>query len=162
MVERVSFDNEKLINELQIIFNDVYKQKNELKSEIINNPYTQIYIYKDVEEIKGIIHINVIYNRFEINNIFVLEKYRSFGIASKLMEEIIDLGRKSDIINITLEVKEDNIPAINLYKKYGFLERAKRKGYYNGIDGILMEKVMGSINEKKWYYEGYLYIGNRE
>ena len=41
---------------------------------------------------------------------------------------------------ITLEVNENNLPAISLYKKYGFKEVAKRKGYYSGIDAILMEK----------------------
>ena len=43
--------------------------------------------------------------------------------------------------NITLEVKIDNNAAINLYKKYNFVEKAIRKGYYNGIDGILMERI---------------------
>ena len=38
------------------------------------------------------------------------------------------------------EVKKDNLPAIHLYKSVGFVEKAIRKGYYQGIDGILMEK----------------------
>ena len=42
--------------------------------------------------------------------------------------------------NITLEVKNDNTPAIKLYKRYGFKEVATRKGYYQGTDGILMER----------------------
>ena len=42
--------------------------------------------------------------------------------------------------NITLEVKKDNLPAIHLYKSAGFEEKAIRKGYYQGIDGILMER----------------------
>ena len=42
--------------------------------------------------------------------------------------------------SITLEVREDNIPAIKLYEKNGFIKKAKRKGYYNGIDGFLMER----------------------
>ena len=42
--------------------------------------------------------------------------------------------------NITLEVRKDNIPAINLYKKFNFQEKAIRKGYYQGTDGILMER----------------------
>jgi ribosome modulation factor len=29
-----------------------------------------------------------------------------------------------------------------LYKKFGFLEVAKRRGYYNGVDGILMELIL--------------------
>ena len=63
--------------------------------------------------------------------------HRNCGKASKLLEKMISLVDKS----ITLEVKIDNLPAINLYKKYDFVEKAIRKGYYNGIDGILMERI---------------------
>ena len=44
--------------------------------------------------------------------------------------------------NITLEVKQTNASAIHLYEKNGFKKVAIRKGYYNGIDGILMERTM--------------------
>ena len=44
--------------------------------------------------------------------------------------------------NITLEVKEDNEPAIKLYKKHGFEQTATREGYYNGVDGLLMERTI--------------------
>ena len=46
--------------------------------------------------------------------------------------------------NITLEVKEDNEPAIKLYEKFGFEKKAIREGYYNGVDGILMERKKDS------------------
>ena len=42
--------------------------------------------------------------------------------------------------DITLEVKIDNVPAISIYKKFGFKKVAIRKNYYNGTDGILMER----------------------
>lgn len=40
--------------------------------------------------------------------------------------------------DITLEVRIDNLPALKLYEKYQFKQVAIRKGYYNGVDGILM------------------------
>ena len=39
-----------------------------------------------------------------------------------------------------LSCKKSNDSAIHLYEKYGFEKKAIRKGYYNGIDGILMER----------------------
>ena len=42
--------------------------------------------------------------------------------------------------DVTLEVRIDNIPAIKLYEKCGFKKIAIRQNYYNGIDGILMER----------------------
>lgn len=142
MIINVNFDDFELINDIQNKFNVVYKQKNELKKEFESNPYTKIYIYTENTSILGLIHINDIYDRYEINNIYVLEEYRNRGIASKLLEKIIEDGKRNNIINITLEVRENNINAIKLYKKYNFEEKAIRKGYYNGIDGLLMEKEM--------------------
>ena len=142
MIKSVNIDNEILIDEIQNNFSDIYKQKNELKNEFINNPYTKVLVFIENDKVIGFIHINEIYDRYEINNICVLEEYRNKGIASHLMENIIKLGKDTGIINITLEVRRNNVNAIKLYKKYGFVEKAIRKNYYNGIDGILMEKEM--------------------
>ena len=51
------------------------------------------------------------------------------------MEELL-----KEKLPITLEVSKENERALALYKKYGFKEVALRKGYYDGVDGILMEK----------------------
>ena len=40
--------------------------------------------------------------------------------------------------DITLEVRESNYPAINLYKKFGFTKLAIRKNYYKNEDALLM------------------------
>lgn len=142
MVQLVNNSDEKLIDQLQVIFNEVYDQKDGLKKEFLFNPYTQVYIDVEDGQIVGLIHINAIYDRYEINNLFVLEDFRSKGIASKLMEKVIEEGQNKKIQNITLEVRIDNCRAISLYKKYGFVAKSVRKSYYNGIDGVLMEKEM--------------------
>ena len=46
------------------------------------------------------------------------------------------------LINITLEVSIQNQNAMNLYEKFGFEKKAIREKYYQGIDGILMEKEL--------------------
>ena len=42
--------------------------------------------------------------------------------------------------SINLTVVADNESAIRCYEKNGFVKTAIRKGYYNGVDGILMER----------------------
>ena len=39
----------------------------------------------------------------------------------------------------TLEVRVDNLIAISLYEKFGFEKVSIRKGYYDGVDGLLMK-----------------------
>ena len=142
MIEVVNNNDDELISVLQSSFKEVYKNNNELKNEFINNPYTKIFIYREKDDILGLIHINDIYDRYEINNFYVIDKYRNRGIGSLLLEKVIELGKEQKIKNITLEVRKDNILAISLYENYGFIAKSIRKGYYNGTDGILMEKEM--------------------
>ncbi len=72
-------------------------------------------------------------------NIVVRKDKRNLKIGSKLLEEIIKISKELNAKTITLEVNEKNLPAINLYKKYGFNEVGLRKKYYhNTYDAILM------------------------
>ncbi|MBQ6538749.1 MAG: GNAT family N-acetyltransferase [Bacilli bacterium] len=109
--------------------------KEYLEKEFQNNPYAKCLIYEENNQVLGYLYYSDIYDRIEINQIEVEESNRSKGIGSKLLEYLLKEDK-----NITLEVKETNDIAINLYKKYGFKEVAKRDKYYQGIDGILMER----------------------
>lgn len=99
--------------------------------------FTKIYTYNIDNDIVAFIVFDIIYDRCEIIDIFTVNKYRNKGVASTLINEILE---DFNIENITLEVKMDNINAINLYEKLGFKKASIRKGYYNGVDGILMIK----------------------
>ena len=125
-------------NELEL---DEYKNDllniREAKEDLNTNPFGKYLVYIENKEIIGFIYYSDIYERAEINQIEVKISHRSCGKASKLLKKMIELVDK----NITLEVKKDNIAAINLYKKFNFEEKAIRQNYYNGIDGILMERI---------------------
>lgn len=92
--------------------------------------------------IVGAVSYSIIYDRVEINYIFVSPEYRNKKIASKLLKKIIEEANKNNCLNITLEVEITNTPAINLYKKFDFKIVAIRKKYYQNNDGILMEKEL--------------------
>lgn len=106
------------------------------------NPFLHYFILYEKECILGYLSFNVLYDRVEILYIQVLDKFRQKGYGSKLMEQLILFCKTHNIVNITLEVNEQNTKAINLYKRFSFIKKAIRKGYYNGIDGILMERKM--------------------
>ncbi|NYB73908.1 ribosomal protein S18-alanine N-acetyltransferase [Sedimentibacter hydroxybenzoicus DSM 7310] len=77
-----------------------------------------------------------------ITNVAVLPQYRKKGVATHLINKMIEICKCSEITQMTLEVRESNIPAINLYKKFGFLEHGKRPRYYQAPieDAIIMWK----------------------
>lgn len=98
-----------------------------------SNDFECVYGYYLDNQLIGVIDYSVIYDRIELNYIFVMEMYRKNGIASIMMEHICNMN-----LPISLEVCENNFGAIELYKKYGFKSVARRKNYYGEFDGILM------------------------
>lgn len=110
--------------------------KKEVEKELENNPFSKYLLLKEKDEIIGYLYYSDIYERAEINQFEIKKSHRNCGKGQKLLTFFLKHVEK----NVTLEVKEDNFPAINLYKKMGFTKRSIRKGYYNGIDGILMER----------------------
>ncbi|MBR2404266.1 MAG: ribosomal protein S18-alanine N-acetyltransferase [Clostridia bacterium] len=98
----------------------------------------------DGESVVGYCGIQSVAGEGSITNIAVAPAYRNRGIASKLLEQIIDYGRAHKLDFITLEVRESNTSAINLYTKYGFELVGSRKGYYadNHETALLMTKIL--------------------
>ena len=139
MIEKIDLSF-KEFDDLDILFYNF--DKNKVIYDIENNPFTNYYIYRIEGKIVAYINYQVMYERSELININVLEEFQNKGIASLLMEYMFRDLKNKNTLDITLEVRIDNIKAINLYKKYDFKEISIRKGYYQGIDGILMKKEL--------------------
>lgn len=110
--------------------------KNEILNEFESNPFAKFLLLKEDNEIIGYIYYSDIYDRLEINQFEINNQYRNKGKGKHLLQYLIDKEKK----NITLEVKKDNYSAIKVYESKDFKHIAVRKGYYNGIDGLLMER----------------------
>lgn len=110
----------------------------------LNNPLAKYIIAEDLEtnEVIGFVGIWIIAGEGDITNIAVNPKYRKHGVASNLLLNLLDICKSLNCNDITLEVRESNIPAQNLYKKFDFKEEGIRKGYYsdNGENAIIMWK----------------------
>lgn len=141
MITKLDIDDKEGILELEANFPLILK-KDSLKKELIDNPYTNYLLYKKDGKIVGFLNYYAIYERMEIANFNVLERYQNQKIGSKLLEAFLDEAQSKKIENITLEVKKDNYKAIHLYEKYGFKEVAIREKYYNNVDALLMEKEL--------------------
>jgi len=78
--------------------------------------------------------------------ITILKEYSGLKIGTLLMEDVIKWCKENQIEKIELEVFEENIPAIALYKKFGFIEEGRKnknikiKGEYKNT--LLMAKFL--------------------
>lgn len=126
----------KEINELDVI-NEFLKHFNTSINNL-EDPFKKYIGFEIDNKIVSFLNYSLIYNRIEIEYIYTDSEYRNRGIASKLLNYLVDLGINNNCLNITLEVKKSNFNAIKFYEKNGFKKISIRKNYYNGEDGIMM------------------------
>ncbi len=108
-----------------------------IEKEILSET-DSIYNYKDGDKILGYLEIRLVDGVIDIMNLFVNEEERCKGIATSLMNEMIN---KEKYNRIMLEVNENNNNALRLYNKLGFKEISLRSRYYGEDTAIIMEKV---------------------
>ena len=109
-----------------------------------NNPYVKCIAYFK-HNCLGFVVFSLIYDRIEIEYIYVEKEYRHQNIGTKLLQYVEKIGLDNKCDNISLEVSIENINAIKLYEKCGFYKVATREIYYSGVDGLLMLKKL--VNE---------------
>jgi len=90
--------------------------------------------------IVGFVGLWYMVDEAHIVSIGVRSEYRGFGLGELLLISAIEQAIEMDSRVVTLEVRVSNYVAQNLYKKYRFTERGRRKGYYsdNREDAFIM------------------------
>lgn len=75
-----------------------------------------------------------------ITTLAVAPDFRRKGLGRALMVELLQRARERGMTCTTLEVRAGNTAAIELYKSLGYIDTARRRGYYpdNKEDAIVM------------------------
>ena len=98
--------------------------------DILTNPY-RIYLVAEVGSvIVGGCMLTMIAGEGDVSNVAVDEAYRGKHIATRLMQELLRIGEEKGISDFTLEVREQNQPAIRLYEHAGFRSEGIRPNFY--------------------------------
>lgn len=106
-----------------------------------NNYYQKLYLVAEKQgEIIGYCGLWAIAGEGQINNVVVKKEYRGKHIGYEMLQTLIKLGLKNNLIRFTLEVRLSNTPAIKLYHNLGFEDAGIRKNFYDfpKEDAIIM------------------------
>lgn len=108
----------------------------------LHSDYDVYYVFQQEERILGYCNLRILAGEGEVQRIAVLPGYRRLGVARKMMEAMVTCARVSLVSAISLEVRQGNLPARNLYESFGFRAEAVRKGYYRNPseDALIMWK----------------------
>jgi len=90
----------------------------------------------------GFIVWRTVLDESEIITIGVHPDNRKSGIAVAMLTIMENELKKSSVKKVFLEVAENNHPARTMYKNNGYIQTGVRPKYYDGIDAILMEKIL--------------------
>lgn len=66
----------------------------------------------------------------ELWNLGIAPEHRRRGIARALLQEACHRLTGAGVHRFFLEVRESNMPAVELYRSFGFLPQTRRKDYY--------------------------------
>lgn len=111
----------------------------------IHSPYDVYYVFEQEEKILAYCNLRILAGEGEVQRIAVLPEFRRLGLGRKLMDAMVEYARENRADAISLEVRESNLAARNLYESYGFSAEAVRKGYYHNPteDAVIMWKRGG-------------------
>ncbi len=112
------------------------------ENELLGNKFAYYHVAQYNGASAGYSGLWKVLDEGHITNIAIHPDYRRRGIGSSLVKHMFDFCLVEKIRSLTLEVRESNIPARNMYKKLGFIEAGIRKAYYqdNNEDAIIMWK----------------------
>lgn len=96
----------------------------------------------------GFVSADFVLDECSIYDVGVLPQYRKKGIAIALISHLICECKARNFSFITLEVRSENTPAINLYEKCGFALVYKRKNYYKNPDDDALIYTLNLRGEK--------------
>jgi len=94
------------------------------------NAMSIVAVHKETKEFIGFYKIGVYGKEGHVTRISVHPDHRRKGLGAKLLERSAHYLKKAGCESYFLYVQEDNEPAINLYKKYGF-ETVTRSYQFN-------------------------------
>lgn len=114
---------------------------NSISTEL-TNPLSTWLVAVEGGEVVGYVGSQSVLDGADMMNVAVHPDYRNQGIGHALIEELIILLQKKDVISLSLEVRVSNESAIGLYHKMGFEMIGKRPRYYRNPreDAYIMRK----------------------
>ena len=107
----------------------------------VGNPSAYYTVATEVDNtVVGYAGMWVNMDEAHITTIAVDPVQRGRKIGERLLLDLLEQGLKRNAKRSTLEVRERNVVAHNLYLKYGFEDVAVRKNYYsdNGENAVIM------------------------
>lgn len=122
--------------------NQIFSWTPSMTKEDLALDYSRLIVAIEDRKIKGYCGWHQVLDQAEITYIFVDPSCRKQGVASRLLQAMVDELTNQSVQSIYLEVRRQNLAARSLYHQACFNVLACRKNYYtNPLDDALVMQL---------------------
>lgn len=93
------------------------------------------HVLTEDEVVRGYAIVSHALDEAHLLNLCIDPQRRRTGLASELLEHMVDDARMISASRMFLEVRPSNRAAMDLYRRHGFRVIGRRPGYYPARDG---------------------------
>ena len=113
-----------------------------LKDNYLLKDNDNIFIISDNDCLIGYIIFHINYDFTDIYKIFIIESLRNNGYGKLLIDKVVEIANRYNSKKLLIEVRSNNLAAINFYKHNQFNEISIRKNYYKNPndDALIFER----------------------
>lgn len=117
--------------------------------EVTDNPASRCWVAEADGRVVGMIVAWLFVDEVHIATIATHPDFRRQGIAQKLLTHTLRYTSDEGAVSSFLEVRESNLAAQAMYRKFGYENTGLRKRYYkdNSEDAVLMTLMKINIEE---------------
>jgi len=120
--------------------------------ELSRNPNGRYYALRIEGKIQGYGGMWLIMDEAHITTMAVAKEVQGLGLGELLFLHLLKVARENRVQGVTLEVRQDNLPACSLYYKYDLSKVGYRPNYYGpGQDALILwlRKLQGEYYRRK-------------
>jgi len=139
-VRRMTLEDVPAIVELDKLSFSLPWPEKSFRFELTDNPASRCWVIEADGRIVGMIVVWLLVDEAHIATIATHPDRRRQGIARKLLSYALRYLSKEGAVSSFLEVRESNLAAQEMYRKFGYEAVGRRKRYYKDTDedAILM------------------------
>lgn len=113
--------------------------------QLIVSPGVEAHLFVENDQPVGFSLVRSVCDEADLISIAVDPAMQGKGRAGKALQMIISELKSTGIARLFLEVREDNIKAIQLYRSLGFKKIGERASYYQTISGKKLDAHVFSL-----------------
>ncbi|QBQ39618.1 ribosomal-protein-alanine N-acetyltransferase [Pseudoduganella plicata] len=114
-------------------------------ADSLKHGYQAWVLRNAARELMGYFLVMAVVDEAHLLNVAVASAWQGQGLGRFLLNQSVACARGLGMASMLLEVRPSNERALRIYRRYGFAEIGRRKGYYPAANGAREDAIVMRI-----------------